>query len=71
MSGIKQIPLDPAVVAQRAFVIWLARGCPLGDDKHDWYEAEAELRREALLAPSHEAYIPNQSGRRHGARLRS
>lgn len=59
MTRVKLIPLDAEAVAQRAFALWLRRGCPCGDDKRDWFEAEDELRREALVAPSHDAYIPS------------
>jgi DUF2934 family protein len=45
------IPLDPKDVALRAFVLWQRRGCPCGEDLTDWFEAEAELQREALEAP--------------------
>lgn len=45
------IPLDDKDVALRAFVLWQRRGSPLGDDLTDWFEAEAELQREALDAP--------------------
>jgi hypothetical protein len=31
-------------VAARAYEKWLARGCPIGDDLRDWFEAEQELR---------------------------
>jgi hypothetical protein len=33
-------------VARRAYENWCRRGCPQGTEKQDWYEAEAELRRE-------------------------
>jgi hypothetical protein len=33
-------------VAVRAYQKWLARGCPIGDDKRDWFEAQDEVRRE-------------------------
>ena len=58
MTRSKRIPLDPEAVAERAFALWLRRGSPIGDDKRDWFEAEDELRHEALQAPSHDAYIP-------------
>jgi hypothetical protein len=31
-------------VARRAYLKWLDRGSPIGDDKRDWFEAEAEER---------------------------
>jgi hypothetical protein len=30
-------------IAQRAYEIWQARGCPDGDGSQDWQAAEAEL----------------------------
>jgi hypothetical protein len=30
-------------IAQRAYEIWQARGCPPGDGSEDWRTAEAEL----------------------------
>ena len=37
---------DPSEIeiAQRAYQRWLARGCPQGDGREDWFAAEAELR---------------------------
>lgn len=32
-----------AEIARRAYEKWLARGCPEGDDRRDWYEAEQEI----------------------------
>jgi hypothetical protein len=37
---------DLAEIAARAYAKWLARGCPIGDDKRDWFEAQEEIRRE-------------------------
>lgn len=34
---------QPAQIQERAYRLWQSRGCPLGDDKHDWYAAEREL----------------------------
>ncbi len=33
-------------IAQRAQDIWKRHGCPPGEDKENWFEAEAELKRE-------------------------
>jgi hypothetical protein len=33
-------------VAERAQEIWRRHGCPPGEDRENWFEAEAELRRE-------------------------
>ena len=37
---------DTAEIAARAYAKWLARGCPIGDDKRDWFDAQEEIRRE-------------------------
>ena len=37
----------PEVVAQRAFELWMSRGCPIGSPEVDWFEAEAELEEES------------------------
>jgi len=31
-------------IARRAREIWLAKGCPVGQDTQNWLEAEAQLR---------------------------
>jgi hypothetical protein len=36
------------ITAVRAYAKWQARGCPIGDDKRDWFEAQEEVRRERL-----------------------
>jgi hypothetical protein len=33
-------------IAQRAQEIWQRHGCPPGEDRENWFEAEAELKRE-------------------------
>ncbi len=33
-------------IAQRAQDIWKRHGCPPGEDRENWFEAEAELKRE-------------------------
>jgi Protein of unknown function (DUF2934) len=35
-------------IALRAYHRWQARGCPIGDDAQDWFDARAEL--EALAS---------------------
>ena len=35
------------LIAQRAYEKWQQRGCPIGDDWHDWYAAQAEIELEA------------------------
>ena len=32
-------------IRRRAYEIYCARGCRAGDPDHDWYQAEAELRK--------------------------
>lgn len=34
-------------IAERAFQLWQARGCPEGSAQQDWVKAEAELQAEA------------------------
>ena len=36
-------------IAQRAQEIWKRHGCPPGEDRENWFEAEAELKREMGL----------------------
>jgi hypothetical protein len=36
--------LDQATVAAAAYECWQKRGCPIGSDQDDWFQAEAELR---------------------------
>ncbi len=38
-----QIPLH-AKIAERAYQIWQAAGCPHGQHEDHWYQAERELR---------------------------
>ncbi len=33
-------------IAMRAQDIWKRHGCPPGEDRENWFEAEAELKRE-------------------------
>ena len=45
-------PVVPAhEIARRAYEKWVNRGGRHGDDHRDWYEAEAELRKEYRNAP--------------------
>jgi hypothetical protein len=39
--------LSEAVIAERAYYIWLSRDCPITDGKADWYAARAELERDS------------------------
>lgn len=38
-----QHSVSDAEIAQRAYEIWQARGCPASDGSEDWKAAEAEL----------------------------
>ena len=38
--------LGHATIAERAYHRWLARGCPIGDGREDWFAAQAELASE-------------------------
>jgi len=40
-------------IAERAFGLWHARGCPAGSAEQDWLQAEAELQSEAASNPLH------------------
>ena len=45
-------PVVPAhEIARRAYEKWVNRGRRHGDDYRDWFEAEAELRREYRNPP--------------------
>lgn len=33
----------PEQIAERAYALWIERGCPEGSDEADWLEAEREL----------------------------
>lgn len=47
------LPVAEADIAFRAYSKWLARGCPIGDDAHDWFAAETEIRRERQVSRLH------------------
>src|SRR5436305_1585116 len=36
--------LDRSAVAARAYALWQERGCPIGSDQEDWFQAERELK---------------------------
>lgn len=36
--------MDEAVIATRAYELWLERGSPVGSDQEDWFRAEQELK---------------------------
>jgi len=33
-------------IAKRALEIWMQHGCPPGEDKKNWFEAERQLKEE-------------------------
>lgn len=39
----KVSPLSQDEVAQRAYILWLERGCPHGDSAQDWFTAIRQL----------------------------
>lgn len=39
--------LSDAVIAERAYYMWLARNCPVTDGTEDWFAARLELERES------------------------
>ena len=47
-------PAEERTTEALAYQLWIQRGCPIGSDQEDWYEAERQLAhlRSALL---HEA----------------
>lgn len=45
-TGTVALPATAAQIAERAYLKWLSRGSPIGDAERDWFEAEAEARRE-------------------------
>ena len=36
--------LDKAEIAALAYELWQERGCPIGSDQEDWFNAESELK---------------------------
>jgi hypothetical protein len=43
---IAEIPEDRIAVV--AYEKWRQRGCPIGEDEQDWFDARAELEHEVL-----------------------
>jgi hypothetical protein len=44
--------VDEVLVALRAYELWQARGCPVGSDQEDWFNAEEELRSHVSQGPA-------------------
>ncbi len=42
-----ETPISPDQIAERAYTLWLSRGCPITDGQEDWVKAETELLDEA------------------------
>lgn len=42
--GETAIPFEE--ISQRAYELWVARGCPDGSPDEDWFRAQEELRQE-------------------------
>jgi hypothetical protein len=40
------------VVAVLAYQLWQERGCPVGSDQEDWFQAEQELRDRTETFPT-------------------
>ena len=43
-------PRQKQIVEALAYQLWLQRGCPVGSDQEDWFQAEKELRTVQSLA---------------------
>jgi Protein of unknown function (DUF2934) len=43
-----QAQISEEEIAQRAYEIWQARGCPASDGNEDWQAAEAQLTAERI-----------------------
>jgi hypothetical protein len=47
-----------AMIARRAYEKWQARGCPVGEDEKDWFEAEQEILAESAAAARADGQTP-------------
>jgi hypothetical protein len=56
-------PITDEQIAQRAYELWEARGCPSGDGTEDWEAARAELmaQRVAVIAGNAPELVRNGS----------
>jgi len=39
-------PVTEEAIAARAYELWQARGCPVGDGQQDWQDAKSQLLEE-------------------------
>jgi hypothetical protein len=46
-----QKALDATSIAERAYALWIARGCPISDGTQDWFAAQAQLSIEHTPLP--------------------
>ncbi|MET0388414.1 MAG: DUF2934 domain-containing protein [Polyangiales bacterium] len=51
----REMSLTDELIAERAYNRWIARGCPLGDGRDDWFAAQAELLAENSTKPARSA----------------
>jgi len=56
--------LDPKVVAERAYELYLARGGEHGHDLEDWVRAEQELRTNGTIRPNVPRPVTRPRGKR-------
>jgi hypothetical protein len=47
----KHTPISEEMIQQKAYELWLARGCPEGTAEEDWYAAELALRQAGKAEP--------------------
>ena len=47
-----EVPVDHETVEAMAYQLWVQRGCPVGSDQEDWYQAEAELKGQEPSEPT-------------------
>lgn len=43
---------DEGSIAALAYHLWMARGCPIGSDQDDWFQAESILRQHRVEEPA-------------------
>jgi hypothetical protein len=40
-------PVDEKTIAALAHQLWIERGCPIGSQEEDWFNAESALKRQS------------------------